>query len=450
MSSAVIAIAASGATPAALNRFVIPLTILGVGLIATAFVAVASNAILPLLGMPLDRLGLKQKRKARVERLLREPTVTLLSIYVGSFAARTVVVLACYALARASGCDLMNALLLGVASGSAIAFLAGETVPRAMAMHTTARFASHITMPIFVLNRVCAPLASVLNVVTHPFAEKRGASSDVFSRAVVDERLKAMVDRGEVEGLLGERERETIDRILEFGRSTAGEIMLARPNMEGLPDTLTPEGLLQALGNTHHSRIPLYHESMDSVVGILHVKEQLLNQQTSYKTLLREPLFIPQSRALTDLLGDFQRRRMHLAIVVDEYGGTSGCVALSDLLQEIISVFHAEDEEEESAIRRVGDNRWIVQGSCEIAEFNETLRAELPDAMSRTVGGYVTAVLGRFPRQQETIVRDGLRITVLRMDAHRVSLLRIQRPSDNADDHDGHDHGKPDSKDSSR
>lgn len=388
----------------------------------TALFAAGETALFAIARARL-RVGSRRKKASSIDILLAKPKETLAFILAGSVASRIAA-----ALASASLFSVLfpndHAKVFLAAGLLAIVVLVfiGEVIPRALAACASERLASVLAVPLRVLFLLFFPVRLVVQTLSRPLRGKAPSSSDVPD----EEELRALIQGGHIEGLLGERERAIIDGVLDFGNSAVDELMLPRTAIEALSGNLSQEEMLDALRHVRHSRIPLYNESIDTIIGIVHSKGILLNPGTRYQNFVREPLFVPAKRGLTDLLNDFQRGRMHLAVVVDEYGGTSGFATLADLLQEIIGVFE-EEEEEIPPIRKIGKNRWIVQGSCEISDLNEELDSEVPDNMSRTIGGFVTAKLGRFPRLQEDVFFDTLTFTVLRMDANRVRLLRVQK-----------------------
>ena len=306
-----------------------------------------------------------------------------------------------------------------------------EIIPKAAAMDSSLHFASRLAQPVLAVVRVTKPLWKALIATMEASFRTPQRRAEFVADFLSQAELKALTERGDVEGLLDERERDTIDAVIEFNNSTVDEIMIPRQTVESLPDTLGQDEMLAALRRTRHSRLPLYHDSVDNMVGVVHAKEILANPDHPWREFVREPLFVPEKCPLTQLLVEFQQRRMHLALVVDEYGGTSGAVALDDLLREIIGAF--EEGGEPDAVRQIGENRWLVRGDCEVFDFNEALEADLPDDMGRTIGGFVTARLGRFPRLQETVTHETFSFTVLRRDAQRVHLIRVTRHAEAGD-----------------
>lgn len=406
----------------------LPIVLLISALLLSGLFAAAETALLSLTPFHLDYLRSRHRKQiAALEKLLRTSDETLLFILSFRILSRVAAIALCmtimYRLMPGEGIAVS---LISGALATGLVIVISELVPRAIAVERSTSMAPNLARLVQFMFRVFLPLRWLVRLLV-PLTH---GHSRIVKQTHEEYQLRALIEAGEVEGLLNERERATIDNVLDFRASMANEVMLARPEMEAVPDTLTQEEMLERLRATKHSRIPLYHETVDSIAAMLHAKEVLLNPDTDYRQLLRQPLFIPPKRSLTDLLADFQKSRMHLAIVVDEYGGTSGLVTLADLLQRIISAIEQEDDEEQQEIRRVGENRWIVQGDCEIETLNDEVGANVPDTLSRTIGGFVTATLGRFPRVQERISYENLTFIVLKMETNRVRLLRVQLRSE--------------------
>lgn len=401
-------------------------------IVVSALCSAGETAVFSLSRLHLDHIRHQGKRRTgALQSALRNPATSLFGLLGLNVVARIGATLAALATTHALFPENpREALLLGCGIAAGAILLFTVIIPEALAGAFPAPIAAFMARPLTLLASVVSPLIRTSPRPTTEGRRNKVESRDFTTRLVSEHQLRALIEMGDIEGLLTERERSIIDGVLEFGDATADEIMLPRPAIEALPDTLTQQELLEALRHTRHSRIPLYHETIDRITGVIHAKAALLNPSTPYQQFVREPLFIPEKRALTDLLSDFQRGRMHLAVVVDEYGGTSGIVTLADLLQEVIGVFE-EEEDEVSPIREVEPGKWVVQGTCEVSEFNAATGSKIPDSMNRTIGGFVTALLGRFPRQQESVSFDNLTFTALRMENTRVRLLRVQLRSEN-------------------
>lgn len=414
--------------------FALPVAVVIILLLVAAYCSAAEITIFSLTQTHLDHVPASRRRRlARLKRILLDPGPPLLVLTSLRVVAQIGVALVMMTIAARVWPDDMIRATVAAAAGAFLSIvLFGEFLPKAATVDSSLRFAARLSAPLLFAGRHLGMLPRLFFALAERVFTRGAGHPDFVSDFLARAQLRGLIERGEVEGLLDERERELIDDILDFRFSTVDQIMVPRPQMEALPDDLTHEQMLAACRRTRHSRIPVYHDTTDTIVAILHVKEVLANPDTPYTTFFREPLFVPEKCDLTDLLAEFQKRRMHLAVVVDEYGGVSGAVSLADLLKEITSAFASG--EASSAIRPIGPDRWIVRGDCEISECNEVLDAEIPERNSRTIGGFLTEQLGRFPEPQEVVEFDRFRFRVLRVQAHRVLLVRVTRVGDVAEE----------------
>jgi CBS domain containing-hemolysin-like protein len=217
-----------------------------------------------------------------------------------------------------------------------------------------------------------------------------------------------------------------VSGVVEFGSTRAGEIMTPRTDIVAFGDDTPHEEILREMCASKLSRVLIYKENLDHVRGVLHVKDVLLNPQTDYREMLRKPLIVPESKALTDLLREFRRHRVHLAVVCDEFGQTSGVVTMQDLLEEIVGGMSDESGATPTDIRRIGPFAWLVPGQTSLSDLREQVGLDLPTESGRTVAGFLATRLGRIPRAGDSIIEDAYRLTVERMADRRVALLRVE------------------------
>ncbi|MCH2133923.1 MAG: hemolysin family protein [Phycisphaerales bacterium] len=249
--------------------------------------------------------------------------------------------------------------------------------------------------------------------------------------------LLRSVEQSQRAGGLGETTAEMIENVVEFTSTDVGEVMTPRTEIEGIELTDDLAAIKNFIGQEGHSRIPVYEEDLDHITGILYVKDLVpfLGEDPAtfrLQPLLRAPIVIPETKVVADLLADFQKSEVHMAIVVDEYGGTAGLVTIEDVLEEIVGEIkdehEGEDPEEEPEIRTIADGRYEVDGRFHVDDLNEALSLELPeDEEYDTVGGYLMACLGRVPEQGESWDVDGIRLTALETSATQVALIGIER-----------------------
>ncbi|MBN2083371.1 HlyC/CorC family transporter [bacterium] len=229
-------------------------------------------------------------------------------------------------------------------------------------------------------------------------------------------------------------EREYIENILEFGETTAHEVMTPRTDVVALDISWEPERIIQAVAEARFSRFPVYANSIDEIVGIVHLRHLLEFlakgegiESLKLRALMMEPLFVPESKKVDDVLRELQRRKSHMAIVLDEYGGTEGILTIEDLLEEIVGEIQDEYDDESLPVHRRDDGSLVVDGQLPLVELNEELATALCVEDVDTLGGYVTHMLGHIPERRETLIEDDLQFTVLSVDKNRVRRVLVER-----------------------
>ncbi len=250
----------------------------------------------------------------------------------------------------------------------------------------------------------------------------------------VERELQELLEEGEARGLITQQESDMIEAVLELGETTAGQIMTPRTSMCTLPVAASISEAVTTIVESGHSRIPVYDEDMDHIVGIVHAKD-LLSQwgkgESSFnlRDIMRTPMFVPGSMSTEQLLSSFNRGRTHLAVVVDEYGGTAGIVTMEDVLEEIVGDIKDEHDLPLTMLSREPDGSLLVDGRLEVEELAEVLDMELPEELPEgrfeSVGGFVTTLLGRLPKVKEEVSYSGLRMLVEEADQRKVSKVRI-------------------------
>lgn len=227
---------------------------------------------------------------------------------------------------------------------------------------------------------------------------------------------------------------------LSVADKTAGDIMVPRSRIDMLDITKPLPELLPEIIETGHSRFPVYEDDRDNIIGILLAKDLLLtitNPDIDLRPLVRPAVFIPETKRLNVLLHDFRSGRNHLAIVINEYGGTSGLITMEDVLEQIVGDIEDEyDEEEETTIFETGSNSWRAMGTTDIEAFNRVFGTQLPDDEYDTLGGWFTSELGHMPKRGDHLAHNGLTLTVVGADAKRVLWLHIQRGAPAATSHE--------------
>jgi len=251
-------------------------------------------------------------------------------------------------------------------------------------------------------------------------------------RALTEEELQEAISSSEEEGFLDETEGDMLQAIFEFGDTIVREIMVARPDMVCCAaDAPLPE-LLRLILDSGHSRIPIFEGSIDRIVGVVYAKDLLrywgaAATELTLPTVMRAPFFVPETKRIEELLVDFRTRRVHMAIVVDEYGGTSGLITIEDLLEEIVGDIQDEYDLEEDWVQAQDDGSLLIDARANVEELEENFDVEIPRDKFDTVGGLLTHLLGTVPQPGETARSHGLLLKVVDADARKVRKVLARR-----------------------
>ena len=241
--------------------------------------------------------------------------------------------------------------------------------------------------------------------------------------------IKQLIDVGEEEGLLSEDEGEMIQSILSFRDTLAREIMVPRTDAVIISANTPIEKLLQLVIQEGHSRFPVHGGTIDNIIGILHVKDLLTfwsEKHLDLKDILRTPYFIPETKKISHLLRELRDKKSHMAIVIDEYGGTAGLVTIEDIIEEIIGEIHDEYDNDENLMVATDEGDLVVDARLEIEKLVEHFKLEVPKGNFESVGGFIISLLGRVPQPQETITHASLEMTIESADARKIRKVRVR------------------------
>jgi putative hemolysin len=386
----------------------------------------------------------------RVRRLIDEPGrflavsqlgLTLIGFFASAFAAVSLVdglagLLESFGMAQAQADSAALIVVTIVLALFTIVF--AELIPKAIALGAPERFALILSRPIEVLARLLGPIVSALSGITRWGARSMGVDMNQEAQISADE-LRLIVERGGEQGVLEAEEEQMINAVIELGDRRVHEVMVPRVAIAAIGADASLEDAIDLVVDVGHSRIPVYRDSIDDVVGILYAKDLLpylkpdAGPRPALRKLLRPPVLVPESMTIDDLLHELQRRKVHIAIVLDEYGGTAGLVTIEDLLEEIVGEIQDEYDVEEPMVERLSDHEARVDGRADVDELLELfdLDLELEDAEEYdTVGGLLYHRVGGVPAPGDSIDVDGLRLTVESTDGRRVGKVLVTRRLD--------------------
>jgi CBS domain containing-hemolysin-like protein len=307
----------------------------------------------------------------------------------------------------------------------------GEMIPRTVVFQHREGFVVLVAPVLRLYSAVMAPLAQLLIKFLHGLAALFGREERV--PYLTAEEMIAVVEGGEDEGKLPAAEREMIHSIFEFGDTMVREVMVPRIDMVAIEASESLDAALALVADKGHSRIPVFQERVDQIVGTLYAKDLLrVMRNPSHdgirlRDLTRKPYFVPETKKIDDLLREFQREKIHMAIVVDEYGGTAGIVTLEDVLEEIVGEIHDEYDREEPLFAALPDGGVRVAAKIGIADLAERMGVTLPAEGYDTLGGYLYHLIGSVPKAGESVADENFRYTVEKVVGQRITIVRLER-----------------------
>jgi magnesium and cobalt exporter, CNNM family len=409
-------------------------------LILAALASASETALTSVSRIKIRNLAQDGNARAQlIEQMLHEPNTFLSTILV----LNNVAVIVASTLSTLIALDTFSNYgeIISTVLISLIVLIFCEITPKTAAVQAPERWAMFVVQPVYALSIVLKPVIVALTFITTRLVRLFGGKPQVKGPFVTEEELRMLVEVGEEEGVLEEEEKEMIHNVFELGDTTVREVMVPRIDMVTVEADDTVQEALNVIVQGGQSRIPVYSESIDNIIGVLYAKDLLKVYTTSQRPrnvrpLVRQAYFVPETKRLDDLLHEMQRQRVHMAIVVDEYGGVAGLVTIEDLVEEIIGDIQDEYDREEVLYERQSEDEYIVDAKMPIDDLNELMDSELPSEDYDTLGGFVYSQLDKIPSVGDTLRFDGLAFTVLGTKGRRVTKVKVVRrdESDEAGD----------------
>ncbi len=374
----------------------------------------------------------KQGRKGAktLKKLKENPHKLLITILVGNNLVNVgASALATVIVTEALGSSSVG-FSLGVATGlmTFILLVFGEITPKAFAHQNAEKISLFFAKPISILSRIQSPVIWLLEKITG-FIIKIMGGEPQKGVITVDE-LRTTISVGAEEGVIKKDEEEMIHKLFDFGSTSVEEIMIPRIDMFCLGVDTKIKDVLKVIPENRYTRIPVYKERRDNIIGILYVKDIIKyigkKDDISIESVVRSTFIVPETKNLNLLLKEFRKKRTHMAIVVDESGGVAGLVTLEDILEEIVGEIYDETDAKETLIKSVADKSFEVEGKTEIDDINKILKLDLHEEHFNTIAGYIIHKLGRIPGKGEKFRLDRIDVTVLDADDQKIRKLKIR------------------------
>jgi putative hemolysin len=401
-----------------------------IALIFSAFSSAAETALtsvsrIKIKNMVEDGDGAAKK----IERLLSEPNKFLTTILVVNNVS--VIVASTLATVLAIEISATWGELLSTILTSLVVLIFCEITPKTAAVQNAERWARVLVNPVRGAVWLLTPVIWFLGLITSGMVRLFGGHVRRRGPFVTEEELRMLVNVGEEEGVIEEEEREMIHSIFELGDRPVREIMVPRIDMVTLESEDTLEDAVNLITQGGQSRIPVFEDTIDNIIGVLYAKDLLrhLHQggpQAKVRDFVRPAYFIPESKKLDDLLHELQHQRVHMAIVVDEYGSVAGLVTIEDLVEEIIGDIQDEYDKEEKLFEQINDHEYIIDAKISIDDFNELLDMHLTDEEYDTLGGFVYTQLDKVPSVGDQVKYQDLVLTVLSTKGRRITKVKVE------------------------
>ena len=324
--------------------------------------------------------------------------------------------------------DVGIAIATGVMTMLILIF--GEITPKSLAKQNAEGVAIKISRPIAAVVFVCRPFVWLFTKISSFFIKILGGDPDKAEPFITQEELKTLMDVGEEEGVLEGKEKEMIFNVFEFGDLQVKDIMAQRVDIIAESIDASYEDILNGIQEYQFSRIPVYEDNIDNIVGILYAKDLILlndedKKNFDVKKLMREPYYTFEFKNIADLFTEMKRTRNHMAIVLDEYGGTVGIVTIEDLIEEIVGDIEDEYDEHQEDIKEIKENEYEVDGSTRLDDLSEIINVKIESDEFDSIGGFVIGILDRLPELNEEILYENLKFIVEEIDKKRIKKIRI-------------------------
>ena len=414
------------------SSHIVQFIILAILIFLSAFFSSSETALVTVNKIRMKTLADSgDKRAKRVLKVTSDSGKMLSAILIGN----NIVNLSASSIATTLAVDILGSIGAGVSTGvlTFLILIFGEVSPKTMATIKADNLALKIAGIIEFLMLIFTPVIFVINKLATGFLFLLGVDPNATTNVMTEEELRTIVDVSQESGVIEDEERDMIHNVFDFGDSEAKEVMIPRIDMTFVHANSTFEELIKVFREHKFTRLPVYEESTDHVIGIINMKDLLLMENTdefSVRNLLREPYFTYEHKNTADLFMEMRKSSISIAIVLDEYGVTAGLVTLEDLLEEIVGEIRDEyDTDEEDAIIKLNDYEFEVLGATNLDDVSDELGVNFTSDDYDTIGGYCLELLDHLPEENEVMfTEDGILLKIMEVDKNRIERIYIKLP----------------------
>ncbi|WP_373598853.1 HlyC/CorC family transporter [Paraclostridium bifermentans] len=412
------------------GSIIIQIVVLAVLLMSSGFFSASETALMSLSKIRIRHMQEEGVKGANlVGKLTADSGKLLSSILVGN----NIVNIAATSLSTSLFITLLNGpegVPVATAVMTILVLIFGEITPKTIAANNSEKVAILVSKPIKLIIVVLTPIVWVFNIITNIIFKLFGIKTNIGQPYITEEELKTMVNVGHEEGVLEIEERQIINNVFQFGDMQAKEAMVQRLDMVAINAEDSYEDVISIFKEEQFSRMPVYEESVDDIIGIVNIKDIVFLSEEeinnfNIKNYVREAFFTYEFKKITELLEEMKKDKSQMAIVVDEYGGTAGLITIEDLVEEIVGEIDDEYDEDDEDIQVIKEDEYIVDGGKKISEVNELIGTNLESEEFDSIGGFIIGYLKRLPEENEVIEVDNVRLCIESLDKNRIKKIRV-------------------------
>lgn len=407
----------------------IQIVLLAILLVASGFFSASETALMSLSKIRIRYMKEEGIKGAKlVGSLIEDSNNLLTSILVGNnvvnIAATSISTSLFLSIFQEKGVPIATAVM------TILVLIFGEITPKTIAVNNTEKVALLVSRPIKIIITILKPVVWIFNIITKVIFKILGVQDKGIQPYITEEELKTMVNVSHEEGVLEIEEREIINNVFQFGDMQAKEAMVQRLDIIAINVEDTYDEIMDLFKHEKLSRLPVYEESIDNIIGILNIKDVVFLEDDDIKNFnikdyVREAFFTYEFKKITQLLEEMKKDKSQMAIVVDEYGATAGLITIEDLVEVIVGDIDDEYDEEDEEIQVIKEDEYIVEGSTRISDVNEMIGIRLESEEFDSIGGFIIGHIGRIPDENEVIEVDNIRFCIESLEKNRIMKIRI-------------------------
>lgn len=399
-------------------------------LVLSAFFSMSETALMSLSKIRIRHMVEEGVKGAKlVEKLIEDPNKLLGAILIGN----NIVNIGASSIATSlavkifGGSDSAVVVVTGIMTVLVLIF--GEITPKSIAKQKSEQVSLKVSKPIKLCVFVFKPFVAIFTIISSVFIRLFGGDPKATEPFITEEELKTMVGVSEEEGVLEDVEKEMIFNVFDFADLQVKDVMVQRVDVTAVEVNDSYEDLLKIIKEDQYSRIPVYDDTIDDIVGILNVKDLIIEgdkgKEFKVTEYMREPLYTFEFKKITELFNEMKKTRNHMAVVLDEYGGTVGIVTIEDLVEEIVGDIQDEYDKERDMIEVIKEDEYVVEGSARLDDVSDLIGVSMESEEFDSVGGLIIGALGRIPENNEEVVIDRIKFVVEEVEKNRIMKVRI-------------------------